>query len=196
MGAVIDVWWAVTAALFGSALGSYLGVVIDRLPAGRGLREASVCGRCGSTIRRVDNVPVFSYLLLRGRCRSCGVRIAPAWWLLEVGLAAVWAACAAALELAWPLVPVLVFVGLFVAALGLVLSVRRRSAIGHVSQRWRWGWLGAGVPVLASALFAVLAGSMLQGGWLRLTVIGAAGGLTLAAAPAVAPPSRPVTGWR
>lgn len=77
MDAAIAVWWAVAAAVFGTALGSYQGVVIDRLPDGRGLREPSVCGSCGSAIRRVDNVPVLSYLLLRGRCRSCRVTIPP-----------------------------------------------------------------------------------------------------------------------
>lgn len=188
----VVLWWAVTAALFGASLGSYLGVVIDRLPDGRGLAEPSVCGSCGSAIRRADNVPVLSYLLLRGRCRSCRVTIPPVWWLLEVGLAGMWAACAAALELAWPLVPVLVFVGLLVVLLGLAVAVARRGATGRGARRWRWGWLGAAVPVLASALLAVLAGSVLEGSWLRLTVLAVAGAGTLALAPAIAPPSRPV----
>lgn len=103
-----------------------------------------------------------------------------------------WAACAAALELAWPLVPVLVLVGLLVVVLGLAVAVSRRTAPGRGARRWRWGWLGAAVPVLASALLAVLAGSVLEGSWLRLTVLAAAGAATLALAPAVAPPSRPV----
>ena len=71
---LIEAWWAGTAALFGAGAGSYLGVVLDRLPAGRGLMSPSVCGGCGSAIRAVDNVPVLSYLRLRGRCRGCGAR--------------------------------------------------------------------------------------------------------------------------
>lgn len=182
--------------MFGAALGSYLGVAIDRLPAGRGLREASVCGNCGSMIRRVDNVPVLSYLCLRGRCRSCRVLIPPVWWLLEVGLAAAWAACAVALELTWPLVPVLVLVGLLFGSLGLVIAMRRCGETAHGVRRWRWGWMGAAVPVLASALFAALAGSVLQGSWLRLIGLGATGVVALAIAPVVAPSGRSVDGRR
>ena len=58
------------------ALGSFLNVVAARLPEGRSLvRPPSSCGSCGTQIAWRDNVPVVSYVLLRGRCRTCGARI-------------------------------------------------------------------------------------------------------------------------
>src|SRR5678815_5861609 len=60
------------AFLFGLSVGSFLNVVIARLPAGRSIvRPGSSCPRCGSAIAWYDNVPLLSYALLRARCRSC-----------------------------------------------------------------------------------------------------------------------------
>ena len=64
------------AWLLGAIIGSYLNVVIHRLPRGQStVRPASRCPACGSRIRARDNLPVLSFLLLRGRCRCCGERI-------------------------------------------------------------------------------------------------------------------------
>lgn len=64
------------AALLGLIVGSYLNVVIYRVPLGLStVSPRSRCPGCGAAIRARDNVPVFSYLLLRGRCRACGTRI-------------------------------------------------------------------------------------------------------------------------
>lgn len=71
--------------LIGLAWGSFLNVVIYRLPAGMSLiRPSSSCPRCRSPIKPYDNIPVLSYLLLRGRCRSCGGRISPVYPLVEM----------------------------------------------------------------------------------------------------------------
>jgi prepilin signal peptidase PulO-like enzyme (type II secretory pathway) len=62
----------------GLALGSFLGVVAARVPLRRSIvRPGSACMSCEAPLRWYDNVPVFSYALLRGRCRRCGVRIPP-----------------------------------------------------------------------------------------------------------------------
>jgi leader peptidase (prepilin peptidase)/N-methyltransferase len=62
--------------LLGLLVGSFLNVVIHRLPRGESLtRPASRCPSCGAPIRPYDNVPVVSWLLLRGRCRNCGAAI-------------------------------------------------------------------------------------------------------------------------
>jgi leader peptidase (prepilin peptidase) / N-methyltransferase len=69
---------AFTAAVFapGLALGSFLSVVVSRVPLRRSIvAPRSACTSCGVPIRWRDNVPLLGYLLLRGRCRSCGVRI-------------------------------------------------------------------------------------------------------------------------
>ena len=62
----------VFAGLFGACVGSFLNVVIWRLPRGESLsRESSHCPRCSAKIRWYDNVPVLGWLMLRGRCRAC-----------------------------------------------------------------------------------------------------------------------------
>ncbi len=60
------------AFLFGAIIGSFLNVCIFRLPAGQSIvAPASRCPACGTPLRPRDNIPILSYLLLRGRCRAC-----------------------------------------------------------------------------------------------------------------------------
>jgi leader peptidase (prepilin peptidase)/N-methyltransferase len=76
------------------ALGSFLNVVAARLPEGRSVvSPPSSCGSCGTRIAWRDNVPVVSYLLLRGRCRSCGTRFGSRYLAVELVTAALVAAC-------------------------------------------------------------------------------------------------------
>jgi leader peptidase (prepilin peptidase)/N-methyltransferase len=75
---------AVFAGVLGLAVGSFLNVVVYRVPLGRSVvRPASRCPRCGAAIRRRDNVPVLSWLLLRGRCRDCAAPISGRYPLVE-----------------------------------------------------------------------------------------------------------------
>ncbi|QDT16353.1 A24 family peptidase [Alienimonas californiensis] len=68
----------------GASVGSFLNVVVYRLPAGMNLsRPKSRCPRCGTPIRATDNLPVFGWLRLRGRCRACGLPIAARYPLVE-----------------------------------------------------------------------------------------------------------------
>lgn len=72
------------AGLWGALWGSFFNVVICRVPAGESLlRPASRCRACGAPIAWYDNVPLLSYLLLRGRCRRCGARFSPRYLLVE-----------------------------------------------------------------------------------------------------------------
>lgn len=74
----------VVAAGLGLIIGSFLNVVIWRLPRGESLaRPNSRCPKCGARIRFYDNIPVVSWLLLRGRCRNCGAEIAKRYPLVE-----------------------------------------------------------------------------------------------------------------
>jgi len=76
---------ALFLGLFGLAWGSFLNVVIYRLPANMSLiAPPSTCPGCGRRIRPYDNIPVLSYLILRGRCRRCGFRIPLSYLLVEV----------------------------------------------------------------------------------------------------------------
>ena len=70
--------------IFGMVIGSFLNVCIYRLPASRSIvRPRSQCPQCGHSIRARDNIPVLSYLILRGRCRDCRVRIPLRYPLVE-----------------------------------------------------------------------------------------------------------------
>ena len=76
------------------ALGSFLNVVAARVPLRRSVvRPASACMSCGHELVWYDNVPVASWLLLRGRCRSCGSRISPLYPAVELATAGLVAAC-------------------------------------------------------------------------------------------------------
>ncbi len=79
------------------ALGSFLNVVVTRVPARRSLlRPPSSCGWCSTEILWQDNIPVLSYVLLRGRCRQCDAQISPIYPLVEVVSAALIVVCVAA----------------------------------------------------------------------------------------------------
>jgi leader peptidase (prepilin peptidase) / N-methyltransferase len=71
-------------AVGGLIAGSFINVVIARLPAGESLvRPRSRCPHCGAAVRPYDNVPVLSWLILRGRCRDCGGPISARYPLVE-----------------------------------------------------------------------------------------------------------------
>jgi len=82
---------SLVAFFFGSMVGSFLNVCIHRIPGGESIAfPASHCPRCKAPIKPYDNVPILSYLLLRGRCRNCSSEISRRYPLVELlgGLAA------------------------------------------------------------------------------------------------------------
>ncbi|HVI18792.1 MAG TPA: prepilin peptidase, partial [Gaiellales bacterium] len=85
------------AAVLGALIGSFLNVVIYRLPLGESLvSPGSHCPSCGAPVRTRDNVPVLSWLALRGRCRDCGAPISVRYPAVEALTAAAFAAVVAA----------------------------------------------------------------------------------------------------
>ncbi|HEY6758872.1 MAG TPA: prepilin peptidase [Baekduia sp.] len=79
------------AALFGLLIGSFLNVVAWRLPRGESLvKPRSKCPGCGTQLKAYDNIPVFSWLLLRGRCRGCGEKISARYPVVEAITAALY----------------------------------------------------------------------------------------------------------
>jgi leader peptidase (prepilin peptidase)/N-methyltransferase len=89
--------WAVAliAGMFGLAIGSFLNVCSLRWPLEESVvRPRSRCPGCGAGIRWYDNVPVLSWLILRGRCRDCGTPISAQYPLTELATALVWAGVA------------------------------------------------------------------------------------------------------
>ena len=76
----------VLVGLFGLLIGSFLNVVVYRVPAGASLvSPPSACPRCSTPISPQDNVPVLSWVLLRGRCRTCAEPISARYPLVELG---------------------------------------------------------------------------------------------------------------
>jgi leader peptidase (prepilin peptidase)/N-methyltransferase len=103
--------------LVGLLFGSFLTVVIHRVPAGESVvRPRSRCPVCGAEIRSRDNVPVLSWVLLRGRCRACGERISAEYPLVELATATLFAAAAS-------LVDPIYAAGLAAPFLGIMLAV-------------------------------------------------------------------------
>jgi len=76
---------AILVGLFGTVIGSFLNVVVHRVPLGRSVvAPASACPGCGSRIRPYDNIPVVSWLVLRGRCRDCTAPISVRYPAVEL----------------------------------------------------------------------------------------------------------------
>ena len=83
---LVDGLVAAYAGLLGLAIGSFLNVVVHRVPRGESVvHPPSACPRCGSRIRARHNVPVLGWLLLRGRCADCGEPISARYPLVEAG---------------------------------------------------------------------------------------------------------------
>jgi len=82
-------YWITFLAITGACIGSFLNVVICRLPRGQSIVfPPSHCFSCGRHIKWYDNIPLVSWLVLRGRCRFCRERISPRYLLVEAGTAA------------------------------------------------------------------------------------------------------------
>jgi leader peptidase (prepilin peptidase)/N-methyltransferase len=92
------------AGVFGLVIGSFIGVVVDRLPRQESIvSPPSHCVACSAPVRAYDNIPVVSYVVLRGRCRACGARIPPRDALLELGIGILFVLLAWRLTSAWAL---------------------------------------------------------------------------------------------
>jgi leader peptidase (prepilin peptidase)/N-methyltransferase len=109
----------------GLALGSFLNVVAARVPRRRSIvRPPSSCMGCGTPIAARDNVPVLSWLLLRGKCRHCGVRISPLYPAVELATALLVAGCVLAFGLSGPMVVAAFFCAVLVAISAIDLTHR------------------------------------------------------------------------
>jgi leader peptidase (prepilin peptidase)/N-methyltransferase len=101
------------AAVGGLLLGSFLNVVAYRLPRGESLvHPRSRCPQCETQLRAIDNIPVLSWVALRGRCAHCGAPISARYPLVELTTGALFVAVVASQDEAWRIV-----LGLLLAAL-------------------------------------------------------------------------------
>ena len=108
------------AAVFGLLIGSFLNVVVWRVPRGESLMHPpSHCPRCDAPIKPYDNVPVVSWLLLRGRCRNCGAPISARYPLVELATGVLFGGLAARIGFDWAL-PAFLYLGAICVALALI----------------------------------------------------------------------------
>jgi leader peptidase (prepilin peptidase)/N-methyltransferase len=113
------------AGILGLLVGSFLNVVVYRLPRGESVvTPRSRCPGCGTPVRSRDNVPVLSWLLLRGRCRDCGEPIAARYPAIEALTGIVFATVAAILGAERELVLYLPFAALLIAVAAIDLEHR------------------------------------------------------------------------
>lgn len=139
-------------ALAGLLFGSFLTVVVHRVPRRVSIVSGrSRCPRCGTEITARDNVPVVSWILLRGRCRVCGERISPEYPLTELASAALFAAAGVLIEPLFAAILVALFLGLMLA-------------IALIDARWRIVPNRIVYPSLVLFAAAIAVGHVVSGG--------------------------------
>ena len=112
--------------LYGLLFGSFLTVVVDRVPRGASIvRPGSACGSCGLRLVARDLVPVFSWLALRGRCRKCHTSIGTEPLVLELSTAALFGVMAHHFGLSWEAVAFCVLMAGLVALSWIDLHTKR-----------------------------------------------------------------------
>ncbi len=162
-------------AVLGLLIGSFLNVVIWRVPRGRSVvSPGSACPECGHPVRARDNIPVVSWLVLRGRCRDCGAPISVRYALVEIGTAVLFTAVAAAEGPTWslPLYWYLAGLGIALAAIdlelhrlpdALVLPAYPVIAALIAVATWAPGGTGDGAAVVRALVGGAVLGSVYFG---------------------------------
>jgi len=131
--------------VLGAMVGSFLNVVIHRVPRHESIvTPRSRCPGCGEDIAPRDNIPLLSWLVLRGRCRHCGIAISPRYPAVELLTGVLFAAVAARLGVDADLVLQLPFVAVLIAVAGIDLEHR----------------IVPNVIAAPAAVFAVVAGAI------------------------------------
>lgn len=113
------------AFVFGAVIASFLCVVVERIPRGESINGRSHCV-CGRQLSAWENIPVVSWLVLRGRSRCCGERIPTFYVLAEAGLGAAWALGVLVFGTTWPALAVV----LVSTVVLLVVGFRRARPAG------------------------------------------------------------------
>lgn len=182
----------VIVAVFGAIIGSFLNVVIHRLPLEESIvLPSSRCPSCGAAIAFYDNLPILSYLALRGRCRGCKAHISARYPAVEALTALLWVAVFWRDGLSWVLPFDLVFVTAIVALIfidaehmilpnaitypGILFALVARVALPFLTGQPHFDDLPmlmagilSGLPVWAASLIGAAIGGLVGGGSLWL----------------------------
>jgi leader peptidase (prepilin peptidase)/N-methyltransferase len=164
------------AGVLGAIVGSFLNVVTYRLPRHESLiSPASHCPGCGTPVRPYDNIPILSWLLLRGHCRSCSAPISPRYPLIEAGTAALCAGAVLVHHSAAGIALSVVLILLVVPAAAIDIEHRiipnRITALGAVLA------LGLGIALDPSGEPERLIAGAAAGGFLLLAALAYPGGM-------------------
>ncbi len=117
---------AILAVPFGLVIGSFINVVAYRIPAGKSVvSPSSACPSCDHPIRHRDNIPIISWLVLRGKCRDCQATISARYPIVEATTGALFAATVLVVGLEWSLPAYLWFTGVTLALVLTDLDVKR-----------------------------------------------------------------------
>lgn len=121
-----DALLAVLGAMFGLLWGSFVGVLVVRVPVGAdAVRGRSRCDSCGTVLAPRDLIPVVSWVLLRGRCRHCAASISPRWTVIEICCGATFALVAVVVRDPWQVVLLAPFSAVLIALALIDLEQRR-----------------------------------------------------------------------
>lgn len=169
LATAVPLWGVVVVAgVVGLIIGSFLNVVVYRTPRHLSIvQPASFCPNCRTPVRSSDNVPVLSWLLLRGRCRSCGAPISPRYPLVEGGTGVLFALVAAAVGPHWAVIGLCTLAATLAASAAIELD---GESLPSSVVYW-----GGGIGVLG-----LLGAAASTGHWAKL--VGAAVGVFVAGA--------------
>jgi leader peptidase (prepilin peptidase) / N-methyltransferase len=174
---------AVVSGVVGGSIGSFLNVVVYRVPRAMSVvRPRSHCPRCGTELGNAENVPVLSWLILRGRCRHCHEPISPRYPIVELATLGLFVAfslvlrsfapvvsldCLAAGALAGGLIALEGFAVPRSVALTTVLGAATLalvSVLDHGNARLAWAAIGAGACLVVTTVLPRLARTVMRGG--------------------------------
>jgi leader peptidase (prepilin peptidase) / N-methyltransferase len=177
---------ALAVLAFGLVVGSFLNVVIVRLPAGGSLwTPRSTCPGCGVAIAWSDNIPVLSFILLRGRCRTCRMAISWRYPIVELTTAALWLGAYGVLGRSAQFVVAIVLISALIAITaidlthqiipdvitlpGIVVGVVANLVTGRVD--WRESLIGIAVGGTIFLVIIVASGGGMGGGDMKLAAM-------------------------
>ena len=167
----VPIFFSILTFVFGAVVGSFLNVCIHRLPLGKSIvRPRSRCPVCEKAIAPYDNIPLLSYLILRGRCRHCGVSISPVYPAVELLTAVLSLVLFRKFGLSLPYLASFVFSAALVVV--AFIDLEHQIIPDVISLPGIPLFAAAGIGIMGLTLWDSLIGILLGGGVLYLVAAG------------------------